>query len=106
MKAFIPPYYETTWSLPMKYGGIGSIIAHEITHGFDSKTTIQWDGEDLELFAERKGCLVEQYDKYGRFNDSLKVCSKLTHYFNYDQYFQLGSGILPLPSCTMFIAKK
>ena len=82
LKAFIPSYYSPTWPLPMKYGAIGSIIAHEITHGFDSVSNTQWTvKEDLEVVKERQECLVKQYSQYGHYDHALEVTTKTSPIF-------------------------
>jgi putative endopeptidase len=57
----------------MNYGGIGMVIAHEITHGFDdqgrkfdAKGNLRdwWNEEDIKNFEERTEILIEQYNSY------------------------------------------
>ncbi|KAK4237588.1 hypothetical protein C8A03DRAFT_34440 [Achaetomium macrosporum] len=55
------------------YGGLGSVIGHEITHGFDSKGRLWnedaehkawWDNATVTNFQSRAQCFVEQYSKF------------------------------------------
>ena len=57
----------------MNYGGIGAVIGHEMTHGFDdqgAKFDAQgnlrnwWTPEDLANFKVRGECIVKQFDGY------------------------------------------
>ncbi|KEO74835.1 M13 family metallopeptidase [Anditalea andensis] len=68
-----PPFYDYRADAAVNYGGIGGVIGHEISHGFDdsgSRYDAQgnlrnwWQEEDLENFQERTGQLVAQYDAY------------------------------------------
>ena len=68
-----PPFYDYRADAAVNYGGIGAVIGHEISHGFDdqgSRYDAQgnlrnwWQDEDLENFKERTGQLVAQYDAY------------------------------------------
>lgn len=57
----------------MNYGGIGFIIGHEITHGFDDdgrKYDVEgnladwWIQETETAFIKKAQCIVEQYGNY------------------------------------------
>ena len=53
--------------------GIGFVLGHEITHGFDdsgrkydmdgNKVSL-WTNETIEAFHKRKECIIEQYNNY------------------------------------------
>ena len=73
-----PPFFDLGAEDAVNYGGIGSVIGHEIGHGFDdSGSTFDGDGvmrnwwtdEDLTEFKARTGKLVEQYSSYKPFDD-------------------------------------
>jgi len=68
-----PPFYDPGRDEAMNYGGIGAVIGHEMTHGFDdqgAKFDPQgnlrnwWTPEDLANFKERGECIVKQFDSY------------------------------------------
>lgn len=55
------------------YGGLGSIIGHEVTHGFDSNGrkwnehavfAKWWDDESISNFEDRSQCFVEQFNAF------------------------------------------
>ena len=57
----------------MNFGGIGVVIGHEMTHGFDDQgskydpkgNVKQWfTAEDLAKFNERTDCEVKEYDGF------------------------------------------
>lgn len=68
-----PPFFTMSADDAVNYGGIGAVIGHEISHGFDDKGC-QYDGEgnlrnwwtdaDAEAFAERTNALSAQYAQY------------------------------------------
>ena len=73
-----PPYFDANADDALNYGGIGAIIGHEITHGFDDKGS-QFDGagnnvewwtpEDREKFDAKTAKLVEQFNGYAPLPD-------------------------------------
>jgi putative endopeptidase len=71
-----PPFFNAQADDAVNYGGIGAVIGHEISHGFDDHGS-QYDGEgnllnppgwftheDLERFKARTQALVQQYAAY------------------------------------------
>lgn len=68
-----PPFFDSAADDAINYGGIGAVIGHEITHGFDdegSKYDAQgnlktwWTDADRKTFEERSACVVEQFSKF------------------------------------------
>ena len=68
-----PPFYDPKADDAVNYGGMGAVIGHEITHGFDDAGS-QFDGqgnlrnwwtpEDRKNFDERATCVQQQFDGY------------------------------------------
>uniref|UniRef100_A0A182Q8N3 Peptidase M13 N-terminal domain-containing protein n=1 Tax=Anopheles farauti TaxID=69004 RepID=A0A182Q8N3_9DIPT len=68
-----PPFYHRHLPKAINYGGIGVVIGHELTHGFDDKGRLfdrdgnlyrWWSDRAIEAFHERALCLVQQYSRY------------------------------------------
>jgi putative endopeptidase len=68
-----PPFYDPNADDAYNYGGIGSVIGHEMTHGFDdqgAKFDEQgnlrnwWSAKDLENFQSRAACIAKQYGEW------------------------------------------
>lgn len=81
-----PPFYNYTADAAVNYGGMGAVIGHEISHGFDDQgSRFDWEGnmknwwseEDRENFNSRTDKLVAQFDAYEAL-DSVNVQGKLT----------------------------
>ena len=67
-----PPFFNPDADDAVNYGGIGVVIGHEMTHGFDDQgrnydkdgnISAWWTEEDEKKFNEKAEVLVEQYDK-------------------------------------------
>ena len=68
-----PPFFDAEADDAANYGGIGSVIGHEIGHGFDDQGS-KYDGDghlvdwwtdaDRSEFTVRTTRLIEQYDSY------------------------------------------
>ena len=66
------PFFDPNADLAFNYGGIGAVIGHEITHGFDASgaqfdgygNLVQWwTQEDYDAFSELNAQVVAQYDE-------------------------------------------
>ena len=65
-----PPFFDFTIDPAVNFGGIGVVIGHEMTHGFDDEGS-KYDGkgnlrewqtaDDRKKFTERTDCEVEEY---------------------------------------------
>ena len=67
-----PPYFDMNADDAVKYGAIGVVIGHEMTHGFDDQgrhydrdgnLNDWWTPEDSEKFEERAQVLVDWFNK-------------------------------------------
>lgn len=65
-----PPFYNYQADDAVNYGGIGAVIGHEISHGFDDSGSRYngdgnlidwWTAEDLKQFTVLGGALADQY---------------------------------------------
>jgi predicted metalloendopeptidase len=68
-----PPFFDLNADDAVNYGGIGAVIGHEISHGFDDKgrkfdgkgvLRDWWTPADNELFEARAKVLVKQYSAF------------------------------------------
>ena len=68
-----PPFFNPDADDAINYGGIGGVIGHEFSHGFDDQgckfdgegnMKNWWTEEDLANFSERTAKLVNQFDGY------------------------------------------
>ncbi|KAL3862599.1 hypothetical protein ACJMK2_008556 [Sinanodonta woodiana] len=68
-----PPFYAQSQPNSLNYGGIGYVIGHEMTHGFDDNGRMydkdgnlhQWWTEDIvNKFKEHAQCIVDQYSNF------------------------------------------
>jgi len=68
-----PPFYDPNADDAYNYGGIGTVIGHEMTHGFDdqgAKFDAQgnlrnwWTPEDLKNFQARTECIANEYSEF------------------------------------------
>lgn len=80
------PFFDPNADDAVNYGGIGAVIGHEISHGFDDTGSQYdkdgnlknwWTAEDREKFNTRTKLLGQQYDAYTVL-DSIHVNGKLT----------------------------
>jgi putative endopeptidase len=68
-----PPFYFSDGDDAVNYGGIGLVIGHEITHGFDDRGRLYdadgnlkdwWSPDDIIKFKSRAQNIINQYNNY------------------------------------------
>ncbi len=68
-----PPFFDNSLDPAVNFGGIGVVIGHEMTHGFDDQGS-KFDGkgnqrvwftaDDLAKFKEKTECIAKEYDGF------------------------------------------
>lgn len=80
-----PPFFDPKADDAVNYGAIGSVIGHEITHGFDSRGRLfdkdgnlrdWWSEEDARRFRERAAKVAAQYGSFSGI-DGIRVNGEL-----------------------------
>jgi putative endopeptidase len=81
-----PPFYDFSKDPAVNFGAIGTVIGHEMTHGFDDQGS-QYDGHgnvqewqtpaDRKAFNERTDCEVKEYGSFETV-PGVKLNGKLT----------------------------
>jgi putative endopeptidase len=73
-----PPFFDVKADDAVNYGGIGVVVGHEMTHGFDDEgrnfdargnLKDWWTKEDSDHFAERGKCIADEYDGFVAIDD-------------------------------------
>ncbi|WP_245632125.1 M13 family metallopeptidase [Edaphobacter aggregans] len=68
-----PPFYDFKIDPAVNFGGIGVVIGHEMTHGFDDQGSqfdpqgnvrMWWTADDRKKFEERTDCEVKEYSGF------------------------------------------
>jgi len=68
-----PPFFDVNYDIAKNYGGIGCIIGHELSHGFDDmgcnfdgygKLHNWWTDEDLKKYKNKIMVLKDQFDNF------------------------------------------
>ena len=81
-----PPFYGFKADDALNFGGMGAVIGHELTHGFDDQGALfdpegnlknWWTPTDEKAFNERTKCISDEYDQFIAVDD-VHVRGKLT----------------------------
>ncbi|HET8646487.1 MAG TPA: M13 family metallopeptidase [Vicinamibacteria bacterium] len=81
-----PPFFDRAMDDAVNFGGIGAVIGHELTHGFDDQgrkfdakgnLSDWWTEQDAREFEKRASCIADQYSGYTVVGD-VKLNGRLT----------------------------
>ncbi|HEY7406563.1 MAG TPA: M13 family metallopeptidase [Candidatus Angelobacter sp.] len=73
-----PPFFDRDADDAVNFGGIGVVIGHELTHGFDDQgskfdaqgnLTNWWTQSDRDEFEKRTGCIADEYSSFVAVED-------------------------------------
>jgi putative endopeptidase len=73
-----PPFFDRDADDAVNFGGIGVVIGHELTHGFDDQgskfdaqgnLTNWWTQADRDEFEKRTGCIADEYSSFIAVDD-------------------------------------
>ena len=68
-----PPFYDNGMDDAVNFGGIGMVIGHELTHGFDDQgrqfdaqgnLRDWWTAADAKEFQQRAACIDDEYSSF------------------------------------------
>ena len=83
---FCDATYRSDMPIEEKYGAIGSVIGHEISHAFDTNgaqydaegnVKSWWTDEDYKAFSDRAQKLIDYYDQVVAFDDGTPYYGQL-----------------------------
>lgn len=81
-----PPFYQSGADMAVNFGGIGAVIGHELTHGFDDQgrqfdadgnLRDWWTKQDNEEFKKRVDCIANEYSQFSPV-EGVKLNGRLT----------------------------
>lgn len=81
------PFYDANVPKYLNYGGIGSVIGHEITHGFDDNgrkydkngvfvpdsSTGLWTNKTIQNYISQTKCIINQYSNFKAEQINMKL---------------------------------
>ncbi|XP_067121543.1 endothelin-converting enzyme homolog [Centruroides vittatus] len=79
-----PPIFDVNVPFYLNFGSLGTVIGHEITHGFDTNGRRRdkvgnvpshetWSESSITNYTQRADCFREQYTNYSNTTDSIQV---------------------------------
>jgi len=81
-----PPFFDRSMDDAVNFGGIGLVIGHELTHGFDDQGRKfdatgnlhdWWTEQDAKEFEKRASCVADEYSTFVAVDDK-KLNGRLT----------------------------
>jgi putative endopeptidase len=81
-----PPFFDKAMDDSVNFGGVGLVIGHELTHGFDDQgrkfdpqgnLRDWWTEQDGKEFEKRVSCVADEYSNFVAVDD-MKVNGRLT----------------------------
>jgi predicted metalloendopeptidase len=81
-----PPFFDKSMDDAINFGGIGLVIGHELTHGFDDQgrkfdptgnLRDWWTEQDGKEFEKRVSCVADEYSNFVAV-DNMKLNGRLT----------------------------
>jgi putative endopeptidase len=81
-----PPFFDKNMDDAVNFGGIGLVIGHELTHGFDDQgrkfdpqgnLRDWWTEQDGKEFEKRVSCIADEYSGFVAV-DNMKLNGRLT----------------------------
>lgn len=96
--ALHPPSYHNSWPYALKFGTLGYLIGHELTHGFDGvganyddsgSIKFWWSRKSRKIFEERSNCYADHYQQYQIPTINGSINGQLTN----DENIADGSGL-------------
>ena len=81
-----PPFYDNKLDDAANYGGVGAVVGHELTHGFDDQgrqfdaagnLRDWWTPQDAQEFEKRADCFIKEYETFSPL-PGLHLNGKLT----------------------------
>lgn len=81
-----PPFYSNRADDALNFGGMGAVIGHELTHGFDDEgrqfdasgnLRDWWTQQDGKAFEQHAQCIIDEYSGFTAV-DEVKLNGKLT----------------------------
>lgn len=81
------PYYDINYPASINFGGIGLVIGHEITHGYDASGRAfdaqgllnnWWSNYSLQNFNDRTTCVINHYSQFEIPNINMNINGNMT----------------------------
>ncbi|RLN83333.1 hypothetical protein BBJ28_00021621 [Nothophytophthora sp. Chile5] len=99
-----PPFFARGRHAARNFGAIGSVIGHELTHGFDDSGRFYagdgnladwWSNATVKEFTQRTQCLVDQYAAYPAVSafDKSKVLGHINGNFTLGENIADNGGV-------------